>query len=473
MRCSWQPGWLLAGSLWLALGLVAPAQAGPDACAQIDAACKAAGFERGASRSGAGLVQDCVNPILQGQPQPDRASRRLPRVAPRIVSQCRAAKGMSDVVATPAPRQERLMAQRVGTSGTPSAKLRPTGLVAVLTYQSGQTLSLAAFDNPNISGVALQIHWADIEPTEGAPQWTTLDPFFSKASASGKWVQLLVYPGFFSPSWAYPASDSALFKLQYGPGSKKDGPMPLPMPWDATYQANWLAFMQQVATRYGGNSEFAILGAAGPTSVSVEATEPNTPADRTTWQSMGYTQTKYVGAWNAIVPALAADFPGQFLTIAGAADTDSIVNIDAKGDIVSNFHLGTKGQIVAAAKSVLGARLGLQNSNLDGSAGGDEPNTNYIVGYTGKVLTGFQLRTSVSGSGMGAGTPAQILKTALDSGMRTGPSGQHVDFIEIYDKDVEDPTLQTTLAYGAGLFKPPPPPAPVRYPRKPCGTRCF
>jgi hypothetical protein len=121
---------------------------------------------------------------------------------------------------------------------------------------------------------------------------------------------------------------------------------------------------------------------------------------------------------------------------------------------------------------VLGARLGLQNSNLDGSAGGDEPNTNYIVGYTGKVLTGFQLRSSVSGGGMGTGTPPQILKAALDNGMRLGPSGQHVDFIEIYDKDVEDSTLQATLADGAALFKPPPIPRPI-HPPMPCGTHCF
>jgi hypothetical protein len=472
MWCSWRSGWLAAASLQLAFALAPPAHAGTDACAEIRAACKNAGFVRGAGASGAGLVKDCVNPILHGAAQPDGASPRLPRVDPRIVSACRAANVTPDAATTPAPRPSRRTEQRTLPIGPTPARPRPTGLVAVLTYRSGQPLSLAAFDNLNISGVALQIHWADIQPTEGDPQWATLDTFFAKASASGKWVQLLVFPGFFTPSWAYPATDSARFKLQYGPGSKKDGPQPLPMPWDTTYQANWLAFMQQVASRYGANPQFAILGAAGPTSVSVETTEPNKPDDRTIWKSMGYTQTRYVGAWNAVLPALAADFPGQFLTIAGRAATDSIVNIDAKGDIVKDFHLGTKGQIVATATGVLGARLGLQNSNLDGSAGGDEPNTDYIVGYAGKVLTGFQLRSSVSGGGMGSGTPAQILKAALDNGTRLGPSGQHVDFIEIYDKDVEDATLQTTLAYGAALLKTPfPKPSP--FPRKPCATKCF
>jgi hypothetical protein len=453
--------------LWIALGV--PAHAGPDPCAAIRAACRNAGFVEGASRSGNGLQQDCIDPIVQGAAQPARASRPLPHVDAATVSGCRAAKGIPGAATAPAPGSQAMIVRRPGpvvTAGTPP----PGGLVAVLTYNSGQTLSLAAFDNPNISGVALQIHWADIEPTAGAPEWATLDALFARADATHKWVQLLIFPGFFSPSWAYPASDSALFKLQYGPGSKKLGPQPLPMPWDATYQSNWLAFMKLLATRYGGDPEFAMLGAAGPTSVSVEATEPNTPADRTLWQSMGYTQTKYVGAWSAILPTLAADFPNQYLSIAGGADTDSIVNINASGTIVTNFKLGTKGQIDAEATSVLGPRLGLQNSNLDGSAGGDEPNTDFIVAHAGKVLTGFQLRSAASGPGMGVGTPAQVLRAALDNGIRANPAGAHVDYIEVYDKDVEDAALQPTLAYGASLFKAPTPPI---YPRQPCGTRCY
>jgi hypothetical protein len=214
------------------------------------------------------------------------------------------------------------------------------------------------------------------------------------------------------------------------------------------------------------------MGAAGPTSVSDETTEPNTPDDRTTWKSMGYTQGKYVGAWTAVLPALAADFPNQYLSLEGGAGTNSIVDIDASGNIVKNAKLGTKQQVVDAAMTSLGARFGLQNSNLDGSAGGDEPNTDYVISYAGKVLTGFQLRTSAAGPGMGVGSPAQVLKAALDNGIRANSARAHVDYIEVYDKDVEDPTLQGTLAYGASLFKPPAPHHPIR-PGKPCGTRCI
>jgi hypothetical protein len=78
----------------------------------------------------------------------------------------------------------------------------PGGLVAVLVNKAGVPADQAPFDNPWVRGVALQIHWADLEPSEGAPDWTELDDLFAKATKSGKWVQLLVFPGFFSPPWA-------------------------------------------------------------------------------------------------------------------------------------------------------------------------------------------------------------------------------------------------------------------------------
>src|ERR1019366_4481270 len=49
------------------------------------------------------------------------------------------------------------------------------GLVAVLVNKAGTPVDQGRFDNPYVSGVALQVHWADIEPTDGVPDWTQLD----------------------------------------------------------------------------------------------------------------------------------------------------------------------------------------------------------------------------------------------------------------------------------------------------------
>ena len=79
---------MLSVGLTIPFGAVAARDQG--ACGQIAAACESAGFVRGAAREGAGLKVDCINPIMQGTPQPPRASKPLPQVDPQLVADCRA-----------------------------------------------------------------------------------------------------------------------------------------------------------------------------------------------------------------------------------------------------------------------------------------------------------------------------------------------------------------------------------------------
>jgi hypothetical protein len=74
----------------------------------------------------------------------------------------------------------------------------PSGLVVDITPQ--QKLDLRAVNNACISGVALQIHWSDIEPVQRNPDWSKLDELFAAAEASKKWVHLEIFPGFFAPA---------------------------------------------------------------------------------------------------------------------------------------------------------------------------------------------------------------------------------------------------------------------------------
>jgi hypothetical protein len=49
-----------------------------------------AGFVPQGARAGDGLVVDCIRPIMQGIPQPQRAAKPLPAVDPQLVEACRA-----------------------------------------------------------------------------------------------------------------------------------------------------------------------------------------------------------------------------------------------------------------------------------------------------------------------------------------------------------------------------------------------
>ena len=59
-------------------------------CAQIEAACRSAGFVAGAAKDGNAIRMDCMEPIVQGKAQRRKATMPLPQVDPQLVQACRA-----------------------------------------------------------------------------------------------------------------------------------------------------------------------------------------------------------------------------------------------------------------------------------------------------------------------------------------------------------------------------------------------
>ncbi len=328
----------------------------------------------------------------------------------------------------------------------------PNGLVVVIENHRDQPLDPRPFNNPFISGVALQIHWRDIEPVQGKADWSKLDQLFAAAEASNKWVQLLIFPGFFSPPWALKGAKAELFKIQYGPG--KGTVKRLPMPWDSVYLTHWFAFLKQLSDRYGKSPAFRVVAAAGPTSVSAEFTLPSRPIAVKKWLKNSYTPRKYIGAWRKVLEVYAADFPNQYVSLSMGFG----LKINNQGKIDAHEPRRTRQAIIDEAMGLLGRRFALQYSNLDGNAGKDRGprGTALVISYNGRIITGFQLRTSCefNSGNMGAkGDPPLALKRSIDKGMRPNKAGQHVNYIEIYKPDVIADEMQPVLRHAASLFK--------------------
>ncbi|HXB56324.1 MAG TPA: hypothetical protein VN461_16230 [Vicinamibacteria bacterium] len=313
-------------------------------------------------------------------------------------------------------------------------------------------MDLRALNSPFISGVALQIRWRDIEPVPGRPDWSKLDQLFATAESSKKWVQLLIFPGFFAPEWALDGAKTELFPLQYGPG--KGTVERLPMPWDGAYLTHWFAFLKQLSERYGKSPAFRIVAADGPTSVSAEFTLPSSPEDVEKWRKLSYTPRRYIETWQNVLQVYAADFPDQYVSLSLGFG----LNINDEGKLDGREHMRTKLAIIDLGLSRLERRFVLQYSNLDGNPGPDRgpQGTALVIGYSGRIVTGFQLRTScIRNSGnMGAeGDPALALKRSINKGMNPNIAGKHVNYLEIYEPDVLPDEMQPVLRYGASLFK--------------------
>jgi Beta-galactosidase len=356
----------------------------------------------------------------------------------------------------PAHGQSSETAERGATTQcTSAAKAKPSGLVVLLPSgeRNYQTMNLQVLNNPFMNGVAVQINWRDIEPDQGKPDWTQLDALFAAAEAAKKWVHLIMFPGFFSPAWALEGAQTDLFKIQYGPGKGTDAK--LPMPWDRVYLDRWFTFMKLLSARYGRSPAFRMIAAAGPTSVSVEMTLPNSLTAHEQWLKDSYTPAKYLGAWEDTFHFYAGAFPNQCISL--AAPGLPILGPGPKGQPA---HLRAKLEIVEKAIQVLGNRLAIQSSDLHaGHAQVEAPdNTDFIIGYSGRIITGFEMRSGSQGEiaskVMGAvGDPALALRRSIDKGMAPKSTGRHVDYLEIYVADVLPAAMQPVLSYAASLFQ--------------------
>jgi hypothetical protein len=345
---------------------------------------------------------------------------------------------------------------RPGPPAAPVSESVPSGLAVVIENVPQSPLDLQSVNNQYMSGVALQVHWSDLEPAQGKPDWSKLDALFSAAQSSKKWVQLLIFPGFFTPAWALKGVQTGQFAIQYGPG--QGTVKNLPVPWDQVYLGRWFTFLGMLAARYGNSPAFSTIAADGPTSVSAEFTLPKSPADVRQWQTLGYTPSKYIAAWQKVFQVYASDFPSQYISLSVGSGQ---ININDEGKIVHGGQTSTRQSIIDAAISTLGKRSVLQSSNVHAGAGPNEPNSQaddaVVTVYSGRIITGLQMRTSAEhGSDVmgAAGNPPLALRRSVDLAMEPNANGQHINYLEIYEPDVLAPEMQSVLQYAASLFSP-------------------
>src|SRR5271165_6809599 len=114
---------------------------------------------------------------------------------------------------------------------------------------------------------------------------------------------------------------------------------------------------------------------------------------------------------------------------------------------------------VERAARAVGNRLAIQSSDLHaGHAAVEAPdNTEFINRYSGRIITGFEMRSgsqdAIASKVMGAeGDPPLALRRSIDKGMARNSAGRHVNYLEIYAADVEPAAMQPVLQYAAQLF---------------------
>ena len=95
--------------------------------------------------------------------------------------------------------------------------------------------------------------WAELEPSEGAFNWTPIDTALAAAHAAGRKVAPRVYTnaGDFSqatPGWVFDAG-AAAYQIEAGASTYQ------PVPTDAVFDEKFGAFLRALGQRYNGNDD--------------------------------------------------------------------------------------------------------------------------------------------------------------------------------------------------------------------------
>jgi len=189
--------------------------------------------------------------------------------------------------------------------------------------------------NPYINGAYLKDYWSDVEPADGAYNWSALDEQMKIAEAAGKKVALGVQAGTKTPSWVY-AAGARPFQTITPEGALGNycQSQSVPIPWDPVFLSKWKAFVVAFGAHYARDPHISEVKITGIDVTTDETVMPHStgetrtkkkgaaagkvctfPNDDANWIANGYTQAKVFGAWKQIAAVFAAAFPKQALTV--------------------------------------------------------------------------------------------------------------------------------------------------------------
>ena len=124
-------------------------------CEQIRVACENAGFKPGQGGQGRGVDFDCLDPIVQGKPQPSNARVKLPRVAQPLVEACREARAGKAPAPSAARSEDRTKVFLLGEPGPGigTGPIRPTAPKVVWTPAQRLRMGFQILPDGNMGAV--------------------------------------------------------------------------------------------------------------------------------------------------------------------------------------------------------------------------------------------------------------------------------------------------------------------------------
>jgi hypothetical protein len=151
--------------------------------------------------------------------------------------------------------------------------------------------------------LAYRASWRFTEKKPGRYDWSVIDASLAEAEGKGVPFALSVTAGIHTPSFVYDAG-AERFEFQ-----SSDMALVMPIPWDEVYLQFVTNFIAAVGARYGTRvSRMQFIGINSTTQETLLPADTGALAD---WQTVGYTNSRILQAFNEIGSKLVASFPSS------------------------------------------------------------------------------------------------------------------------------------------------------------------
>lgn len=335
----------------------------------------------------------------------------------------------------------------------PATAETPGGLFAVIEWNAEP--APATWNNNLLDGVVIRTFWRDLNPREGEHDWAYLDRQFENARRHRKRIHLMVAPGFYSPSWVLHARDveTAPFDIPAGPHAAAARKQPLPLPWNRAYLDRWFHFVDALAMRYRDHEAFGWISVTGPNSHNGEISLPRRDRDEGRWLDLAggdahQLRSRLTEAWEKTIDRFCRAFHGRHVTLAIIAKSLPI----PVGTAEEKQYME---ELAAHGAEHDASTFGLQTNGLDGRPLESEPEDvpaqwDMVGKYGGRILTGFQTRAPANlNRGGRRATDANRRRDIMRQTLLVNGLSRRPDFIEVYERDANDPELREVMSAAA------------------------
>lgn len=154
-----------------------------------------------------------------------------------------------------------------------------------------------------LDGVILKIPWRTIEPAQGKFNWDLVDTQIEAARRNHMRVTLAVTVGPSTPEWL--ESEGAQFFVYSAEGA---GDSRFPLPWDSVYISRYSNLIDQLGSKYDGNSTIKRIRITNTSTTGYEMGFKLSDSDEARLRMNGFNEEKMLSSWVAVINAYSNAF---------------------------------------------------------------------------------------------------------------------------------------------------------------------